>query len=170
MEIKKEETWNYLQSTTENSIRFSVSVWLPVSEITTVPVRHAAWGKLGLQDSVMEHNRHNTSITVGTGSKSKLQWCIHSKRHLLLRPLSCLAESWHETSAFYNRSKKNQHEGTPSPGAYWDTQFPAEAATADGVFRSQSILPLHRWPTTGLRISSGLFLFANLEKRFWPWG
>lgn len=122
MEIKKEETWNYLQSTTENSIRFSVSVWLPVSEITTVPVRHAAWGKLGLQDSVMEHNRHNTSITVGTGSKSKLQWCIHSKRHLLLRPLSCLAESWHETSAFYNRSKRTstkEHRhlgliGTPS--------------------------------------------------------
>lgn len=92
------------------SFRFLLSVWLPAAGITVLSLRHAAWGKLGLQDSVMEHNRHNTSITVGTYSISKLQWCSHSKRHLLLTPLFCLTESWHETSVFYNRSKSTNRK------------------------------------------------------------
>lgn len=42
----------------------------------------------------MEHNRHNASITGSTHSISKL--------HLLPRPLSCLAQSCHETSLLCN--------------------------------------------------------------------
>lgn len=93
-----------------SSFRFLLSVWLPTAGITVLPLSHAAWGKLGLQDSVMEHNRHNTSITVGPYSISKLQWCSHSERHLLLTPLFCLMESCHETSAFHNRSKSTNRK------------------------------------------------------------